>query len=404
MMDEFVNTDRSERRAGARVSSPDRGAAADLWSQRADLSEILAHEPPGRPWFIDQIVELGRGNVLNGPGGSSKTRALYHFGIAGVIGRLPWNWTVASTGSSILVLTEDTRRDLHQTLYPMCRALGVTEEELEQINQHLHVLPLAGEDFRLLDMPDGRTLDRTGRYDQLREMIDRLGNTVFVGLDPAIALTAGNELDQNHQRMLGKAVDDLAVKTQATVMLTSHATKGSLSQDELSSHSSRGGGAITDKVRGEYVMRTMTAKEAKAAGITDPAERKRHVQLVGVKGNNLPPESHVPVWLQRGFGGTLHPAEFTLDEANKGVTPGDEKALSILVRMYQGDTTEPPRLAEWRSECAVQGIISSKTEDAKKKAMGRVTKNLSVAGLIQQGEKHGTWVPTEQGKKSAETT
>ncbi len=403
-MEEFVNTDRSERRAGAPVSSPDRGAATHLWSLRADLADILAHEPPGRPWFIDQIVELGRGALLNGLGGSSKTRALYHFGIAGVIGRLPWNWTVASTGSSILVLTEDTRRDLHETLYPMCRALGVTEAELEQINQHLHVLPLAGEDFRLLDMPDGRTLDRTGRYDQLREMIDGLGNTVFVGLDPALALTAGNELDQNHQRMLGKAVDDLAVNTEATVMLTSHATKGSLSQNELSSHSSRGGGAITDKVRAEYVMRTMTAKEGKEAGITDPEERKRHVQLVGVKGNNLPPESYVPAWLCRGDGGALHAADITQDKANEGLSSRKQQALSILVRLHQGDTAKSPRFSEWQSECFSQGVIASNTEEARKRAMGRVRESLQNAGMIQPGEKSGAWVPTEQGEKYARAT
>ena len=108
--------------------------------------------------------------------------------------------------------------------------------------------------------------------------------------------------------MLGKAADDLGVETGAAVLLAAHATKASAGIDELVSHNSRGGGAITDVVRAEFSLRTMTAKEARDAGITDMEERKRHVQLVATKGNHISPSAFVPVWLRRGDYGTLSAA------------------------------------------------------------------------------------------------
>jgi hypothetical protein len=49
----------------------------------------------------------------------------------------------------------------------------------------------------------------------------------------------------------------------ACVVLASHSAKALQGADEIGSHSSRGGGAITDAVRAEFVLRTMTAAEAK---------------------------------------------------------------------------------------------------------------------------------------------
>jgi len=105
----------------------------------------------------------------------------------------------------------------------------------------------------------------------------------FIGIDPALGVSEGDELSQAHQRRLGELVDHVAIRTGACTMLSAHATKGSMSADEVTSHTSRGGGAITDALRGEHVLRNMTGPEAAKLGITDAAERRRHVQLVGTK-------------------------------------------------------------------------------------------------------------------------
>jgi len=80
-----------------------------------------------------------------------------------------------------------------------------------------------------------------------------------------------------HQRRLGELVDRLALETGACVVLASHAAKATNQADELGNHTSRGSGAITDAVRGELALRTMTATEARKYGISDTAERKAAV-------------------------------------------------------------------------------------------------------------------------------
>ena len=379
---------------------PERDAAPQafgtgLATKRADLTSLLAHAPPGRAWFIGERIERGRGALLTGLGGSSKTRALYYLALGAVLGRLPWGWNVRSTGAAVLLLTEDTERDLHETLDPVLRSLDASDTERRIVERQLHVFPLAGHEFRLLDSADGRHLIRTGHYAELVDLIRGYGNVAFVGLDPALGLTAGDELDQGHQRLLGKAIDDLAVNTGAAVVLTAHATKSSLGQDELLSHASRGGGAITDAVRGEFAMRTMTKSEATKAGIQDIEERKRHVQLVATKGNHVPPAAFVPVWLRRGEHGVLEAADIDCDHTSN-CQPGQRErdALRVLVEMQK---TATPRLVEWRAECVARGVIRAKSAEAQDKAMRRVVNQLKSVGLIERGMCKGTWVPTELG-------
>ena len=158
--------------------------------------------------------------------------------------------------------------------------------------------------------------------------------------------------------------------------------------------SSRGGGAITDAVRGEYTMRTMTAKEAKSAGITDLEERKRHVQMVATKGNHLPPSAFVPIWLRRGEGGTLARADLGFNGAGEddGLTTSDIKAHALLVELCR---THVPKLEDWRAQCAGQAIIKGATPDALKKAMQRVIRKLLAHGMAKPGHSRGYYVPDD---------
>lgn len=132
----------------------------------------------------------------------------------------------------------------------MCRAMGLNEGEIDAVADSVIAFPLAGKDVRLLSFADSRELVKNAHFTSLESKINTIGDVVFVGLDPALSLTPGEENDQGHQRALGKMADDLAIRTGAAVCLVSHASKGSLQRDELESHNSRGGGAITDAVRG----------------------------------------------------------------------------------------------------------------------------------------------------------
>ncbi len=357
-----------------------------------DISPLLATSPEPRKWFAHNRLLLGRAAVLTGIGGSSKTTAMYHMALGGVLGHLPWGWKVDTTGTALLFLTEDTADDVHHSLDAMADGLG--DEERELLGRKLKIFPMAGEDVRLLSIDQG-SLFENSRGMGLIERCKQYGDVVFIGLDPALALTEGDEMSQSHQRYLGQYCDKLAIKTGACVMLTTHSTKSSANADELTSHQSRGGGGITDAVRAEFVLRTMTAKEATLFGIADQAERKRYVQLVCTKGNKLPLDAFAPVWLERGRGGLLSPADLSFqDRQDAKVTVGDMRILGVLRDLCKDAT---PMLAEWRAECETLGFVSGRTAEGRVTQMKRAVSRLAESSLIRQGVGRGFYIPVYDG-------
>lgn len=365
-------------------------AAPEAWPPGdGRIDALIDSEPPPRRWFIEHRLPAGRGVLLTGLGGVSKTTLQYQLAIAAVIGRLPWGWLVAETGSAALLLAEDTIEDVHHALASIGRGLELTTGEREALRERLRVFAMAGRDCRLLSMSNG-ALVANSRAEALIERLRAIPDLRYVGLDPALALTEGKESEQAHQRALGELIDRIGIATGATCVLTSHAAKALQAADEVPSHASRGGGALTDALRAEYVLRGMTAQEAAKAGITDPVERRRYVQLVATKGNHLPPEAFAPLWLLRGPGGVLLPAELDFNGQTDGPRQADMQALELLQRMCE---TTTPTLSEWRAACVRAGLVSGQTPAAIEKGMQRILQRLLSAELVTKGFKRGTYVP-----------
>lgn len=363
--------------------------SAEPWPKiEGDISTFLAVDPEPRKWLVRNRLLLGRAAVLTGIGGASKTTMLYHIALAAVLGRLPWDWEIDTTGTALLFLTEDTADDVHHSLAALTD--GMSDEEKELLGKKLKVFPMAGEEVRLLSVDQG-ALFENARGLGLIERCRQAGDPVFIGIDPALAITEGEEMSQSHQRYLGQYADKLAISTGASVMLVTHATKASANADELTSHQSRGGGGITDAVRAEFVLRTMTTKEAATYGISDHAERKRYVQLVCTKGNKLPHDAFAPLWLERGRSGLLYPAELALSvKPETGLSLTERRILDALRELCQVAT---PSRAEWRKECEKRGLLTGKTDDARISQMKRAIGSLTDAGAIKHGAARGFYVP-----------
>jgi len=345
-------------------------------------------EPPPHAWFCHERLLAGRGHLLTALGGSSKTRMQYHLGIGAVLGHLPWAWRIAVTGSAALFLTEDVRDQVHRTMHSFGQKLSPDNRAL--LCERLRVFPLAGRRALLLEL-NGNALAATDVLGWMMRQVEAMPKPVtFIGIDPAIGVSEGDEMSQTHQRRLGELADHIAIRTGACVVLSSHAPKGTLSVDEPMSHSSRGGGAITDALRAEFVLRNMTADEARKFGITDPLERRRHLQLVGTKGNELPPDAFVPVWLRRSAIGMLEQVSLAQSAPN-GIGAREQLALDILVGSSGADGSAVPT-SIWRDRCVAQGLIAADNLDAQNKALQRLRDPLLAAGYVHQSER-GRWIP-----------
>jgi len=363
-----------------------------IWDKPMDLVSLIDTTPEPHKWFCKERIIAGRGLIITGVGGSSKTRLLYHLAAGAILGRLPWAWDVSVMGRVVLVLTEDTMNDVHTIIHSLSISLGLSLEEKQTLYQSLIIYPLAGSDTILLNKTGAGTLGKSKLFLELTEKIKGLDNVAFVGMDPALSLTDGDELDQSNQRALGKMADDLAVLTGATVALITHATKGSLQQDVLGSHNSRGGGAITDAARTEFVMRTMTQKEFNRAGLDDLEEQFRHVQLVGTKGNYLPPSAYLPIWLRRDDRGMLSESDISFDQ-KAGPSERDIRALSLLMQL---SPSSDRGMESWRKSCIESGVIKSDKKDNQDRTMKRIVKALKDSNLITKGIGKGIWIPVKE--------
>jgi RecA-family ATPase len=374
----------------------------DEWAQklkalRPDMRKMLMSKPKTLEFLIEDRVLAGRGFLITGLGGSSKSRMLYHLAIATAIGRLPWDWKVCKQGKSVLFLTEDTSEDLHRTLYYMAQELKLTPHEYQKVIENVIPLPLAGELFHMLEL-QGQEIRRSALFDAVVDYINELGDVQFIGLDPALSLTQGDELNQGHQRALGQIADHLGVLTGAACGMVSHAAKGISSKEDLDSHNSRGGGAITDAVRAEITMRTMTPDEARKAKLEDVDQRHYYVQVAVTKANHLPPDAKKSLWLRRAQGGALVNADIEIvNQAAPGLSRAALACFDVLVEMCK---VHVPKFGEWQDECDEYGYLQVKSspegkEGAKKKLMQRIKDDLAKAGYIKAGFTRGVWMPAD---------
>lgn len=365
-----------------------------LWpSDSGSIADYLDTPPPALHWFAHERLLANRAHLLTGMGGTSKTTALYHLGIAAVIGRLPWGWQIERTGAALLLLAEDDAANVHRVIANHARHADLSPHERRLIAERLKVFPMAGQACRLLAAGPNGTLHETKEAAGLFALAKRIPELRFIALDPALALTEGDEMSPAHQRRLGELADRLALETGACVVLASHAAKATNQADELGSHTSRGSGAITDAVRGELALRTMTAAEARKYGISDTAERKAHVQLTLTKSNAAPPAAFVPVWLKRGTGGLLSLAELAESEAGT-IGTRERKALDLLREL---SAVEAPQLKDWREACDAAGLLTGPNDEARKKSMQRILKALQAAGEIEPGMRKGIYAPVAGG-------
>lgn len=368
-------------------------AAGELPAWYANWPDGLVHgmfdcKPQPKRWHCTDRLLAGRAHALAGVGGSSKTTGQYQLACGSILGRLPWSWEVAITGSAALFLTEDTLDDSHRMLHAIGETLSEAEHKL--LTKKLRVFPLAGLPVRLLEL-NGHKLTESSAFEWVMHKVAKMPKPVaYIGFDPALGLTEGDEMSPAHQRRLGELMDRIAIESGACVVLTTHARKNLHQADELDTHASRGSGAITDALRAEYCLRTMTADEGRKFGIVDKAQRQRYVQLAATKGNSLPPSAYAPIWLERGRAGLL--SEVTLEQVERGSVGARElEALEIL---RAANATGASSTKFWRAQCVAAGVIAAGTGAAQEKTMNRMRAALVDAGMVAPGPAKGLWEPT----------
>ncbi|MBK9386051.1 MAG: bifunctional DNA primase/polymerase [Planctomycetes bacterium] len=142
--------------------------------------------PPSRDWIVKApnghgVIPRGKVGGLAGTGGSGKTRIAYQLGVA-VATRRPWldYFPVEPSVSrrTLFLVGEDDETDAHRTIYGICDAWGLSDEERAAVEGNLCVVPLAGVTAALGES-DAKSLEvrATVHFRDVRLLLEREGES-----------------------------------------------------------------------------------------------------------------------------------------------------------------------------------------------------------------------------------
>lgn len=392
LLESFSNLpDQSPFGAGRSFTSevPVKQFGLDWLEPSLDLSHTNRVANETVDYAITPIFRAGRAALITGLGASSKSTLLKELAISVTSGKPALGLSVPKPGKAVLVLAEDTPEDAYRSLDAIFQSMNLSDDEITLVHERLFIFAAAGKDCVIVSSESDKT---SLKLDQLISFVQSLGDVRLVGLDPAIALTRGRELDELAQRDLANTVEKIAMSTGAAVLVISHAAKSVQYQQDVGSHASRGSGAITDAFRLEILMRVMTQKEARDFQIADP-DRHRFVRMQVTKANSLPPNLMHPVWLERVNGGALTLANL------KPVSISKPRSALELFFETDEETGEigPVSLsfAAWKLKASDAGLLTGKTDSARDMSARRLFTSVKSSKWIS--DTAGSWKPTNEG-------
>jgi hypothetical protein len=242
--------------------------------------------PPPRSYIFADTVVPGTLCVLAGLGGTAKTTLIMQVAIHGAIGSSIADLQVDSF-ASILFLGEETQDERNRRLGGLSSKL--TDAQRADVEKHILCYPAAGKDIRLTQVVQNNLCDTV----LAKEVMDlaeqheancgkKIGLIVF---DHARLVMSGDPNAASDVTQLTRVLTDIAVKTNAAVVLLAHSPKSTHSKDDSSDAAEIfGSSAFADNARAAFVLSTMREKEAKAFGVNTD-DRKHYVALKTVKAN-----------------------------------------------------------------------------------------------------------------------
>jgi RecA-family ATPase len=206
----------------ARTAGIEDDEALDIIAQAtplrfADIGAWAAQEPPPREWAVPDRFPLRSVSLLSGEGSVGKSIALMQLAAAHVLGK-DWLGTLPELGPALYVNAEDEEGELHRRLADIAAHYGAS---LSDLKNHLHLLPLVGEDA-VLGYPDRSGLIKpTPLFDKLTDAAGDI-RPKLIALDTAADIYAGNENDRAQVRQFMSLMRRLAIAGNSAVVIAGH--------------------------------------------------------------------------------------------------------------------------------------------------------------------------------------
>lgn len=285
-----------------------------------NIAHALTTERPVLDLVLPGLPVGTVGNLV-APGATGKTQFLLQLAVARCLGLPamcglfpacpPENvFFIAAEEQEIVMrqrLHDVTARLIEEELFPR----RTRAEVVDELDARLKLLPLTGHDVCMLS---------DGCYTNVLTHISKMAEGCrLVIVDPLRRFHDGDENDSGAMTRLVQGFEHIAMTTQAAVLLAHHTSKAaSLHGLGDAQQAARGSSALTDGVRWQANLTTMSSKMALDLGLAAD-EAKFLVRFDISKSNYSPPQS--PVWLRRLPGGVLTKTSIPEDKVARRKSP-----------------------------------------------------------------------------------
>lgn len=271
---------------------------------RLDVAEALGQARPVLDFVLPGLPVRTVGTIV-APGATGKTQLLLQLAVSRCLGlpALGGLFPEAPPESVLFLAAEEQEVVMRQRLHDITN--WIVEDGLfpsrsradvvEELHDRLKLFPLSGHDVQLLS---------EGSYtDSLKRITDLGIGCRLVIADPLRRFHDGDENDSGAMTALVQGFERIAMTTNAAVLVAHHTNKAAtLNGQGEAQGAARGSSALTDGVRWQANLSSMSVKTAAELGIS-PDDARFLVRFDISKSNYSPPQA--PAWLRRLSGGVL---------------------------------------------------------------------------------------------------
>jgi len=309
-----------------------------LFSARSAQIDFFLDTPPNpKRWLLQDCLPLGKVGLLVARGGSGKSQCALQLAISIATGEtfIPI-WPVDEQGKVLALFAEDDDHEIHHRIHSAANALAVGSHDPSQfyrrLRDNLYVKSLVAKDNLMTSAAHSKEVTATDYCDRLLATIAGIGHVKLIIIDPVSRFRGGQENSAEDTTRFVEVLERIAKNTGATVIAIHHVNKWSGNTTEQTQDASRGSSALTDGVRWQMNLATMSPTEAKEYGISED-DRRFYVTLMVTKNNYAPPQPKVT--LKRCEGGTLVHANLKSSK--------DQKAVDMLSSVVELVSSEAKR-------------------------------------------------------------
>ena len=282
------------------------------------VGKYLTTDPPPRRWLLNNMLPFGKVGLIVAPGGTGKSQFMLQLCVSIATGVQLCNcWDVGESGGVLAIFAEDDDEEIHRRLRNisdmlLCSILG----HHTSITNNLYIKSMVGQNNQMTSSLPSGGVKGTDYADRLIMTAQGIKDLKLIVIDPASRFRGGVENSAEDTTRFVEQLEYISKKLGVTVLVIHHANKGSMNANETSQSAARGSSALTDGVRWQMNLQTMSSNEAKKIGIDDKA-RRNYVMAEITKNNYAAPQS--PVCLMRDNFGTLTSTAGQLQTKTKSV-------------------------------------------------------------------------------------